>query len=135
MWDSARAVRLKAKVFPLLFLIFSCCANRVSEEYQGEKEPKGRRGNQALPDWISLVLWYVFYFTHPKHTLPGLKRRRSFAARERERGFGSSLFCSKSEQMVIVFSLFLMVCFICTAGSSLLAVRAPHWPDGSKPQQ
>lgn len=54
------AVRLEAKVFPLLILIISCCANRVSEEYRGEKEPKVRRGNQALLDWISLVPWYVF---------------------------------------------------------------------------
>lgn len=30
---------------------------RVNEEYRGEKGPKDRRGNQALPDWISLVPW------------------------------------------------------------------------------
>lgn len=58
-----------------MLLISSCCADRVNEEYQGEKGPKDRRGNQALPDWISLVLWYVFRFIHPKHGLPGLKRK------------------------------------------------------------
>lgn len=127
-------MRVKAQVFPLFFLIFSCCANRVSEEYRGEKEPKGRRGNPALPDWISLVPWYVSSFTHPKRAVVG--RGRGFAAREREReGLVVLHFRSKSEQMVIVFSLFLMVCFICAAGSSLLAVRAPLWPDGNKPQQ
>lgn len=79
---------LEPKVFPFLFLISSCCANRVSEEYRAEKEPKGRRGNQAPPDWISLAPWYVLYFSHPKHALPGWIRRRGFAAREREGGFG-----------------------------------------------
>lgn len=96
-----------------MLLISSCCADRVNEEYQGEKGPKDRRGNQALPDWISLVPWYVFHFIHPKHGLPGLKRSHSFAAREKEGGFGSSLFCSKSEQMVIVLSLFILVYLHC----------------------
>lgn len=108
-----------------MLLTSSCCADRVNEEYQGEKGPKDRRGNQALPDWISLVLWYVFDFTPPKHKLPGLKKRHSFAARKKQGGFGSSLFCSKSEQMVIVFSLFVMVYLHCwkftarSKGSSL----------------
>lgn len=56
--------------FPLP-LISSCCADRVNEEYRGEKGPKDRRGNQAPLDWISLVPWYVFHFTHPKHGLRG----------------------------------------------------------------
>lgn len=54
---------MKQKCFFPLLLICSCCADRVNEEYQGEKGPKDRRGNQALPDWISLVLWYVFHFS------------------------------------------------------------------------
>lgn len=141
MWDYAITVQSeKQGVFPLpaapLFLrLFFFCNNRASEGYQGEKEPKGRRGNPALLDWTNPALWYVFCFAHLKCVLQGLKGNASFAAREREGGFGRSLVCSKPEQMVIVFSLFLMVCFICTAGSSVLALRAPHWPDGNKPQQ
>lgn len=132
-WHSASAVRHEEKVFLPLAPDMFLCADRVNEEYQGEKGPKDRRGNRALPDWISLVLWYVFHFSHPKHGLPGLTRRHSSAAREEQGGFGSSLFCSKSEQMVIVFSLFVMVYLHCW--KFIACCKALLWPDGSKPQQ
>lgn len=32
---------------------------RASEGYQGEKEPKGRRGNPALLDWTNPALWEI----------------------------------------------------------------------------
>lgn len=58
---------------PLFLILFSFCNNRASEGYQGEKEPKGRRGNLALPDWTNPALWYVFCFAHLKRVLQGLK--------------------------------------------------------------
>lgn len=101
----------------------------------GRKGAKGQKGEPGPPGLDQPCPVVRLLLCSSEVCVTGTERECSFAAREREGGFGRSLVCSKSEQMVIVFSLFLMVCFICTAGSSVLALRAPHWPDGNKPQQ
>lgn len=75
-----------------------------SQRTEGGARPS--RTGSALSRGMSLISLIL-------STLLGLKRRHSFAAREKQGRLGISLIYSKSEQMVIVFSLFVMVYLHC----------------------